>query len=723
MVRKLHSDVLQRIFLRSYKNKNTASPPVADRRNEYTKRFGETIPDPYGWLRDPNWQRVVKEPDTLNTAIKDHLEAENQWTNHALEPVEKMRAKLVDELRARLKEDDDTVPLKDNEWSYFKRFLPGEQYPIFCRLSSSDGSEQILIDCNKEAKQERFFSVKGTAHSLDHKYFAAAVDRNGSEYCKLEIREAHSGRIIDNSVISLQGDIVFSADGCFIFYTWLNDNHRPSRIYRHEIGKNVENDKLVYEECDSEFFLSIDITESRNFIIISAHDHSDTSEVRIIPADQPELSPQLIWKRQQGVTCVFSDSGNSFFILTNEGDGIDFRICKTPINKPSIENWKTFVPHENGRLIQKMLVFKKFIVWLERSNALPRICIKEILTGNQHYVDFEEEAYEVTLSRGYEFNSNILRFYYSSPTTPQQVFDFDMRNQKRKLLKEHEVPNGYDQKNYICKRLYAKSTDSVLIPVTVLHHKNTPIDSSSPLLLYGYGSYGYSMPATFSANLISLLDRGFVYAIAHVRGGSECGKEWHVNGKLYNKMNTFGDFISAAEMLIKKNYSAKGKIIAQGRSAGGMLMGAIANMKPELFNGIIAEVPFVDVMNTMSDANLPLTPPEWLEWGNPIKDENAFKYMLAYCPYSNVSDIAYPNILATGGLTDPRVTYWEPAKWIAKLRHHNISDSLILLRTNMEAGHGGASGRFDKLSEVALSWAFSLMISGKIDRDKILEGN
>jgi len=705
----------QRTCLPSSEPNKPPPPPAAERREQTSERFGRTLTDPYAWLRDPDWKRVMREPEALDADIRAYLEAENAWGGEILAPVTELRERLTAELRARIKEDDSSVPSKDGGWAYFRRFVPEGQYPLFCREKPEGGSEQILLDGNAEAEGESFFAVNGATHSPDHRYFAAAIDRNGSEYCTVEIREAATGKIVDTAVSSSQGDLAFSDDSRFLFYTWLDDNHRPVKIFRHEIGTASEQDTLIYEETDPGFFISVGKTESGRFIVIDSHDHSDTTEVRLIPADAPESEPRLIWARQTGVTCDVSDHGENLFILTNEGDDVDFRISEAPLDDPSPENWQTIVPHRDGRLIRSMLAFESYLVRLERENALPRIVIRDLSDGSEHEIAFEEEAYELSLIPGYEFETTTLRFSYASPTTPSRVYDYDMASRERTLRKEQEVPSGHNPEDYVCRRLLAESHDGVLVPVTVLHRKQTLIDGGAPMLLYGYGSYGYSMPAGFSTNILSLVDRGFVYAIAHIRGGTECGKRWYLGGKLQNKPNTFKDFIAAAEMLIRENYTTKGNIVAQGRSAGGMLMGAVANMRPDLFRGIVAEVPFIDVINTMSDETLPLTPPEWVEWGDPIRDEAAFKSMSSYCPYTNITDQPYPNVLATGGLTDPRVTYWEPAKWVAKLRHHNTGDSKIVLWINMDAGHGGASGRFDRLSEVALSWAFALMITGKTE--------
>jgi oligopeptidase B len=693
--------------------------PIAARKTSITDHHGTKIDDPYAWLRDPDWQRVMREPDALQPDIRDHLNAENAYTEAVLGPIAGLREDLVDELKARLKEDDSSVPSPDGPWAYYRRFVPGGQYPVLCRRPSADNdgvNEQILIDGDRAAEGESFFSIGGASHSPDHRYFASAIDLNGSEYCEIGITELETGDRLPDVLPNAQGDMVWSADAQVLFYTVLDDNHRPSKVMRHHIGTPAADDALVYEETDPGFFLGIGKTESGRFVVIDAHDHSDTSEVRLIAANAPLAPPRLLLARQTGVTYDVSDHDDRLIIRTNapggENDAVDFRIAEAPLDDADPGKWVDIVPHRPGCLIRSMIVFDGFLVRLEREQALPRIVIRSLANGEEHEITFDEEAYDLSLMPGYEYATTTLRFSYSSPTTPQRVYDYDMATRLRTLRKEQEIPSGHDPVAYECRRVFAESPDGVKVPVTVLRAKSTAIDGSAPMLLYGYGSYGFAMPASFSPHVFSLVDRGFVYAIAHIRGGTENGQGWHLDGKLDRKKNTFDDFIAAAEHLIAGNLTAAGNIVAQGRSAGGMLMGAIANMRPDLFRGILGEVPFVDVINTMCDETLPLTPPEWVEWGDPIRDKSAFEYMASYCPYTNVADRNYPNVLATGGLTDPRVTYWEPAKWAAKLRHHNTGDSEILLYMNMEAGHGGASGRFDRLKEVALSYGFALMVTG-----------
>ena len=694
------------------------TPPVADRRDDATERHGRRLVDPYAWIRDPNWQQVMREPEVLRQDIRDYLEAENAYTDEALAPIAKLREDLTAELKARIKEDDSSVPSPDGPWAYYRRFVTGGQYPVLCRKprdADDAAGEQVLLDGNAEAEGEKFFAIGGGAHTSDHGLFAYAVDNNGSEYCTIRVKQPDSDQILPDILENAQGDMEWSQDGKMLFYTVLDDNHRPSKVFRHQLGTAPDQDALIYEETDPGYFLGIGKTESGRFILIDAHDHADTSEVRLIDAHNPDQEPRLIAKRETGVTYDVSDHGDRLVIRTNADGAVDFKIAAAPLANPAPSTWRDVVPHKPGRLIRSMILFQDYLVRLERENALPRIVIRSLADDTEHAISFEEEAYELSLMPGYEFATNNLRFSYSSPTTPQRIYDYDMAMRERVLRKEQEIPSGHNPDDYVCHRVLAPSHDGVKVPVTILHARDTPIDGSAPLLLYGYGSYGYAMPAGFSPHVFSLVDLGFVYAIAHIRGGTEGGYQWYLDGKLKKKKNTFLDFIGAAEYLIAQKYTSVGHIVAQGRSAGGMLMGAVANMRPDLFRGILGEVPFVDVINTMCDETLPLTPPEWVEWGNPITDEDAFHDMASYCPYTNISDRPYPNVLSTGGLTDPRVTYWEPAKWAAKLRHHNTGPSQILLWINMDAGHGGASGRFDRLAEIALSYGFALMVTGKAD--------
>ncbi len=471
---------------------------------------------------------------------------------------------------------------------------------------------------------------------------------------------------------------------------------------------------MIYEEKDTGKFTGIGQTNSEKYITIDIHDH-DTSELWLIDADRPEQAPRLVAPRVDGIEYDLDHWNDRFIIKTNRDGADDYKIVWAPVDRPSPEHWSDLVPHREGVFIVSFFVLKNWMVRLERENALPRIVVRDMATGEEHAIAFDEEAYSLGFGEMREYDTDILRFSYSSMTTPSQVFDYNMRDRTRVLRKTQEVPSGHDPSHYVTRRVMAPAHDGETIPVTLLYRKGTPLDGSAPLWLYGYGSYGISLPAGFNTNILSLVDRGFIYAIAHIRGGQEKGRRWYKTGKLAHKTNSFRDFISCAEYLIAQNFTAKGNIVAQGGSAGGMLMGAVANMAPDLFRGIVAEVPFVDVLTTMLDDTLPLTPPEWPEWGNPIASREAYETIAAYSPYDRIEAKAYPHILAVGGLTDPRVTYWEPAKWVAKLRDTKTDDNLLLLKTNMGAGHGGASGRFERLKEVAFVYAFGLKVAGLAD--------
>ena len=483
------------------------------------------------------------------------------------------------------------------------------------------------------------------------------------------------------------GGATWAADGKSYFYTLQDDNHRPLKTFRHVLGMPQSADVLVYEEKDTGMFTGVGKTHSERFILIDIHDH-DTSEVWLIDAERPDDAPRVIAPRVPGIEYDVEHWNDRLVIKTNVGGAEDYKIVTAPINDPSTENWTDLIAHRPGIFIVAYFVCKNWLIRMERENALPRIVVRDMTTGEEHAIAFDEEAYSLGFGEMREYDTDILRFTYSSMTTPAQVFDYNMRDRTRVLRKMQEVPSGHDPKNYVTRRVLAPAHDGEQIPVTLLYAKGTPLDGSAPLWLYGYGSYGISIPAGFNSNILSLADRGFIYAIAHIRGGQEKGRRWYKTGKLEHKSNTFRDFISVGEYLIASGFTRRGQIVAQGGSAGGMLMGAVANMAPDLFRGIVAEVPFVDVLSTMLDDTLPLTPPEWPEWGNPIASRQAYETIAAYSPYDRVEAKAYPHILAVGGLTDPRVTYWEPAKWVARLRDVKSDGNLLLLKTNMGAGHG-----------------------------------
>ena len=692
------------------KSPNAIAPPLVRRKPIKVAHHGVTLVDDYAWLRAENWQEVMRDPAVLDAEIRAHLEAENAYMEAQLADTRGLQEALFAEMKARIKEDDSSVPAPDGPFEYATSYVTGGQYPRIVRRPRGAGSETIVLDGNHEAAGRAYWQLGDTAHSPDHRLLAYAVDDKGSELFTIRFREMATGRDLEDAIPDTRGGFVWARDGRTLFYVRLDANHRPLMVYRHTVGTPVETDVLVYLEPDSGFYVGVGQTQSGRYLQIVAHDHQ-TSEIYLVDADRPQEPLRLVAPRRHGHEYHLEHNGDRFYITTNSGGAEDFRIVTVPVSDPSEATWGELLPHKAGRLIIETVVLRDHLVRLEREDSLPRIVIRRLADGAEHTIAFDEEAYSLGLSAGYEFDTTTIRFSYSSMTTPTQVFDYDMETRERTLRKTQAVPSGHDPADYVTRRVFAPAKDGVFVPVSILYRKGTPLDGSAPLFLYGYGSYGISIPASFSTNRLSLVDRGFVFAIAHIRGGKDKGYHWYTDGKLDRKLNTFTDFIAAGEHLVKLGFTRRGRIVANGGSAGGMLMGVVANMAPDLFLGIIADVPFVDVLNTMLDDTLPLTPPEWPEWGNPITSRPDFDLIRSYSPYDNVEAKPYPHIFAYGGLTDPRVTYWEPAKWIARLRERTTGNNLILLKTNMEAGHGGASGRFEALREIALDYAFALKIA------------
>ena len=686
-------------------------PPIAERHPVTSTHHGITCTDDYAWLRADNWQEVMQRPDALPSDIRAYLEAENAYTDAMLANTKALQDKLFAEMKGRIKEDDSSVPSPDGRYAYGIKYVTGGQQPLLIRTSRDGKDETVLIDGNAEAEGKAYFRLGGSAHSPDHRLIAWSFDDKGSEYYQLRFRDMETGKDSATTIANTSGGAVWSADAAYVFYVLMDENHRPSKLYRHKVGSDPAGDELVFEEKDPGFFLGVGKTQSDAFIVISTHDH-ETSENWLIPADQPTAEPRLVAPRQPGVEYSLDEANGTLYILTNADDTEDFKIVTALAGAPGRENWQDLVPQQPDALILAHSTLKNHLIRLERVAGLPRIVIRRLSDGAEHEIAFDEEAYSLGLMGGYEFDTTTIRFSYSSMTTPSQVFDYNVETRKRTLRKEQEVPSGHDPADYVTRRIMAPAEDSESVPVSLLYRKDTPLDGSAPCWLYGYGAYGMAIPAAFSTNRLSLVDRGFVYAIAHVRGGKEKGYRWYREGKRTAKPNTFADFLAVARHLVAEGFTSQGNIVAHGGSAGGMLMGAIANIAPELFGGIIADVPFVDVLTTMLDDTLPLTPPEWPEWGNPGASEKDYRTIAAYSPYDNISAQGYPAILAIAGLTDPRVTYWEPAKWVARLRAHKTDENLLLLKTHMDSGHAGAAGRFDSLKEVALTYAFGLEVCG-----------
>ncbi len=684
-------------------------PPKAAEKPFSTTHHGQTNQDPFHWLRADNWQEVMTDPQKLDEEIRTYLEAENAYTENALKQTADLQTTLFEELKGRIKQDDSTVPQKDGEWEYYVSYVQDGQHPLYCRKQNTQEEGTTLLDGNQPSQDKAYFQFGGIAHSPDHKYLVWTADEKGSEYYTLYVRDLESGQDRAQTIEKTTGNVCWGQEGNTLYYVRRDENHRPAYVYRHHLDQERE-DELIYQEKDPGFFVNLGTTQSNNYVAINASGH-ETSEWHLIDAHDPKATPKCVSKRQKGHEYEVEERQGILYIMTNSGGAQDFKIITTPLANPDIANGQDLIPHRAGRLILSHTLLADYLIRMEREDGLPRIVIRELETGQEHAIGFDEEAYSLGLSTGYEFKTDTIRFTYSSMTTPAQVFDYNIKTKQRTLRKTQEIPSGHTIENYVTKRLFAPAHDGEQIPITLLYHKDTKLDGSAPLFLYGYGSYGISIPAGFYANHLSLVNRGFIYAIAHIRGGKEKGYAWYANGKMEKKTNTFKDFISAGEHLVAQGLTQKGAIVAHGGSAGGMLMGAVANMTPDLFAGIIAQVPFVDVLNTMLDDTLPLTPPEWPEWGNPLESQQAYERIKGYSPYENVKAQKYPAMLVVAGLTDPRVTYWEPAKWVAKLRTVKTDDNLLLLKTNMEAGHGGASGRFDHLKEVALTQSFALKVA------------
>ncbi|MGV9010045.1 S9 family peptidase [Brevundimonas sp.] len=695
-------------------------PPVARKIPVTIEQLGRTRTDDYQWMKDDNWQAVLRDPTLIKADVKEHLTAENAYREAMLASTLPLQATMFEEMKGRIKQDDSSVPAADGAWEYYVEYKTGDQHPRYMRVERQgtwmvDGqpvtknfivapTPQLLLDANALAVGKAYSEVSAADHSPDHSLFAYAEDAQGSEVHQIYVKDLATGEVLPDPIGSAGGNFVFSPDSQWIFWTNRDDNGRPDKIFRRPARGGETT--LVYEETDDGMFQGVGVTSDNQFIVISIA-NQETSEARIIPAATPTAEPVVLEPRQVARLYDADHWGDRWVIRTNADDSVDFKIVEAPTATPGKANWTDLVPHTPGRYIEGVALVKDFIGRQERADANTRIVIRDRV-GAEHEIAVDEPAFSLSLGGASEFDTTTMRYGYNSPSTPTSTYDYDLATRERTLRKVQEVPSGHDPEDYVVERLNAPASDGELVPVTILRRKSTPVDGSAPLLLYGYGSYGIPMAASFSTSRLSLVDRGWIYAIAHIRGGSDKGWNWFLSARRFTKKNSFTDFIAAAEHLIQRRYATAGNIVAQGGSAGGLLMGAVNNMRPDLWAGVIGQVPFVDVINTMSDTSLPLTPPEWPEWGNPIEDAAAYDYMMSYSPYDQVEAKAYPAVLATGGLSDPRVTYWEPEKWVARLRPATTSGKPILLKINMEAGHGGASGRFDYLKEVAHDYAFAI---------------
>ena len=706
--------------------KALSDAPQAERRPFSTEHHAILRHDDYAWLRDDNWQQVMTDPSVLDGDIRAHLEAENAYCAKTLAPTQDLQDTLFAEMRGRIAENDASVPVNEGALAWAVRYISGGEHPIICygaRDAAADDM-QTAIDANAEAEGQPFFKLGGYEADRQGRMLAWSFDDKGSEYFSIKFRDLPEGDDTGETLRGTTGALAWSACGGYLFYGLYDDNHRPNRVMRHKIGTDQSEDTCLYEEADAGFFVGLSTGRSGRFLVISAHDH-ETGECWLLPTDRPEAMPVCVAPRRTGIEYSVDDDAardrlvivSNFNPDTPDEKAEDFQILTTPCptDTGNMADWQELVPHRAGCLVLDALPFAAHLAVLLRENALPRIEIIAMHDGQMQPIIFDEAAYDLNFGDMAEYDTNNLRFTYASMTTPAQIFDYDMTTGGRLLRKTQNVPSGHDPQNYVTERFMATGHDGAQIPVSVLYHKDTPLDGTAPVLQYGYGAYGITIPAGFSTTRLSLVDRGFIYAIGHIRGGKARGHNWFMQGRRENKPNSFLDFVSVARALIDKGWTKAGNITIHGGSAGGLLVGATVNLAPDLFRAAVAEVPFVDVLTTMLDDTLPLTPPEWPEWGNPIASEADYRLIESYAPYENIAETGYPHLLATAGLTDPRVTYWEPAKWVARLREKRKDDGLTLLHTEMSAGHGGKAGRFNQLHEIAMVYAFVLLAHDKVE--------
>ena len=686
-------------------------PPVARRVPSTTSLHGRERVDEYAWLRAENWREVLTDPGRLGADIRAYLEAENEYTEEVMSSEAAVIEALYREMRARVPEDDVSVPDEDGAFAYYTRYVKNGEYPIYARHPRGDPErEEVLLDTNAEAAEHKYFSVGSCQHSPDHRYIACCIDTKGAEYYTLEVREAATGERAAAPVERVQAGVAWANDSRRLVYVRLDDEHRPEKVFLHKVDQSSsDGDEELFRHPDPRLFLEVDKTRNKKFILLCLYDHEST-EVHLVSADAPQAGASLIHAREEKLEYYVEEKNGELIIFTNADGHEDYKIMSAPLGTPSRRHWRDLIVPPPGVLLENVQVAENFLVRSEREDGLPRLVVAR--DDGEHQVAFDSPAHEVAVVPTSEYASDDLRFVFTSPTTPRQIFDYDTGTRRRVLRKEQRVPSGHDPDDYRVHRVMVPAADGERVPVTLLRARGTPLDAGSPMMVYGYGAYGYSLPASFSPYRLSLVDRGFIYALAHVRGGKEKGYTWYRNGKLEHKRNTISDFIAVIEHLCERHYTRKDRVAIQGASAGGILVGAAANQRPDLFRAVVAEVPFVDVLNTICDPSLPLTPPEWGEWGNPIEDAEAYETILAYSPYDNVKRQDYPHMLVMSSVSDPRVTYWEPAKWVARLRALRANDNYLLLKTNLEAGHAGASGRYESIRETALIHAFLLKVFG-----------
>ncbi len=673
----------------------TPKAPVARRAAVADTLFGDVRVDEYGWLREKESPEVIA-----------YLEAENAFTEAMTNHIENLTETVYEEMVSRLKETDLSVPYLDNGYYYYERTEEGKQYRILCRKESSlDAAEEVLLDRNELAEGHDYFEVWTVRVSPDNRLLAYSVDTTGAEEFTLYVKDLTTGELLSDELPDIDYTLEWANDSRTLFYTTMDEARRSDKLWRHVLGTSPSEDVLVHHETDPGYGVWISRTRSGEYLIMEVGSRI-TSENHLLRADDPAGEFVLVQPREEGVEYYLSHRGDEFYIRTNL-DAKEYRVVRAPADAPSHENWEEVIPHRSGTKVERVETFADYLVIYERSGGLRNIRVIELGKGDEHYIEFPEPVYAVYLRQNRVYDTTSLRFAYQSHVTPESIFDYDMVARTRELLKQREVLGGYDPALYKSERVFALAADGVEVPISMVYRRDMKSEDGNPVYLTGYGAYGSAMDPWFSSNRLSLLDRGVVYATAHVRGGGEMGEWWWEDGSMLNKMNTFTDYIACSEHLIESGYATPDGVVATGGSAGGLLMGAVANMRPDLYRVIVADVPFVDVLNTMLDASIPLTVGEYDEWGNPNEEEYYF-YMKSYSPYDNVAEQDYPDMLITASLNDPRVQYWEPAKWTAKLRANKTDDNLLLLKTNMGAGHGGSSGRYERMKEWAFEYAFVL---------------
>ncbi len=681
---------------------DSPAPPVAPERPVELTAHGDTRVDPWYWLRDRDDPEVV-----------EYLTAENRYTATALEHTKDFQDGLFEEIRARIQETDVSAPVRYGPWDYYARTFEGRQYAEHGRRpagAAAGDHEAVLLDENELAGESPYFSLGGFAIAPSQELIAYSTDYSGGERYTLRFRDVDTGRDLPDTVEDVYYGLAWADDNCTIFYIRPDDAVRPHQVWRHELGTDPSADVLVFEEADERFFVGVSRTRSGRYVII-ASDSKTTSEARFIPSDAPGSEPRVVEPRTPDLEYaiehhVDAEHGDRFFVLTNADGAEDFKVMVAPVASPGRDSWTEVIPHRPGVRVADVEAFAEHLLISEREGGLEQLRVRRVADDDEHLIAVPDPVYSIWAGENIDYETDVVRYGYTSLVRPTSAFDYDLRSRTSTLVKQAPVLGGYDSARYTSARLWATASDGTKVPMSVVHSTDVPLDGTAPALLYGYGSYELSIDPTFSSVRLSLLDRGFVFAIAHIRGGGELGRRWYEDGKLMHKRNTFTDFVACAEHLIASGYTSAAHLSARGGSAGGLLMGAVTELRPDLFRAIVAEVPFVDVVTTMSDPSIPLTVTEWEEWGNPIEDADAYEYMKSYSPYDNVVATDYPAIFVSAGLNDPRVAYWEPAKWVAKLRATKTDHHLLLLKTEMGAGHGGPSGRYDAWRDEAQVIAF-----------------